>query len=374
MGVTPPPFGNPAYVPGTNGARFGPQGGLRTNLNGLLAFGNMLVNDGLHEGSTFLDSASVVLMLRREWQHNGSNGDNYFGLFNSWGLGIHRSLGQTGSATGDAVIPGELLYGHPGEAYGLISDLYFDPASKFVLAFMTNGYSTGGNYVSGLTTTFYRVEEEVFASIADSLWGACQNFDPSVPSDCTDAPLGLATEVLEEGVFLTWQAIEGSAGCRVNGQLITENGPIGNQNVDLAEPEASMLFVPASELVSGATYRWRVRCACTLSPIDATPWSPWQVFSNGSGIGPQGDTQQGFISDGQFEVYPNPSTGKVRIAGPSEVFLIEVFALSGQLVYSGASQGQGLQHEIQLEDLAKGTYVMRLIDNDFIETKLLLIE
>lgn len=174
-GTTPPPFSNPDYVPGTNGLRFGPQGGLRTNLAGMLTFGNLLVNYGNHEGLTFLDSTTAAEMLLPQWTHTENNGDNFFGLFNSWGLGVHRSLGMTGDATGDAVLPGVEMYGHPGEAYGLLSDLYVHPETGFVMAFLTNGYTVASNYSFGSSTTFYAVEEAVFSAIAESAWASCQS-------------------------------------------------------------------------------------------------------------------------------------------------------------------------------------------------------
>lgn len=175
QGLPPPPFDGSSYVPGTNGLRFGPQGGLRTTLPGLLTFGNMLVNHGTIDQTVFLDSTTVSLMLADQWTFNEVNGDNYFGLFNSWGLGIHRSLGTIGNGVGDAVIPGVAMWGHPGEAYGLLSDLYIDPETKFVMAFLTNGYLSGGNYDFGSQTTFYAVEEAVFAAVESHLYNPCEN-------------------------------------------------------------------------------------------------------------------------------------------------------------------------------------------------------
>ncbi len=175
-GVAPPPFDGSAYVPGTNGSRFGPQGGLRCTLEDLLAFGNMLLQNGTYNGNHILDSATVALMLSPQWTFNGSNGDNYFGLFRSWGLGIHRALG---GQNGDAVFANIVMSGHPGEAYGLISDLYIHPESGLALAFLTNGYTSGGGYAFGQNSTFYRVEEEVFQTIYDNWWETCALISPT---------------------------------------------------------------------------------------------------------------------------------------------------------------------------------------------------
>lgn len=171
-GAAPPVFDGTGYLPGTNGARFAPQGGLRCALNDLLTFGKMLLNDGLHMETEILDSTFVAQMLSPQWTYDGNNGDNYFGLFRSWGLGIHRALG---SSEGDAVFPDITMLGHPGEAYGLLSDLYVHPETGFVFAFITNGYLSGGGYEFGQNSTFYRVEEEVFEAIYDTWWAHCSN-------------------------------------------------------------------------------------------------------------------------------------------------------------------------------------------------------
>ncbi len=175
-GVNPAPLVDDTYVPGLNGLVYGPQGGLRTNLYGVLTLGKTLAHEGIFNGEPFLASATVALMLSDQWTYNGQNGDNYFGLFNSWGLGIHRAVDNN---TADEVIADQVMLGHPGEAYGLISDLYFDPSSRFVLAFITNGYSSGGNYDFGQNSSFYAPEEETFDAIESNFWNTCQTLSTS---------------------------------------------------------------------------------------------------------------------------------------------------------------------------------------------------
>jgi len=201
-GVPPSPFNGSNYTPGTNGSRFGPQGGLRCTLEDLLAFGNMLLQNGSYNGNQILDSATVELMLAPEWTFNGSNGDNYFGLFRSWGLGIHRAMGGT---NGDAVFAGIPMLGHPGEAYGLISDLYIHPESGLALAFLTNGYTSGGGYAFGQNSTFYRVEEEVFETIYDHWWESCAQITPvvnvnSAQAACKNIQFNSITGAIDPGV------------------------------------------------------------------------------------------------------------------------------------------------------------------------------
>lgn len=159
-GVMPPAPDLSQYTIGTNGLYFAPQGGLRVSALELARIAILLANEGTCNGVSLLQPATVALMLADEWTWNGSNGDNYFGLFRSWGLGVHRITAQAG---GDVVFPGTALFGHAGEAYGLISDLYVDTATGFGLVFITNGYTPGNAYGFGSNSAFYSVEEEVYA-------------------------------------------------------------------------------------------------------------------------------------------------------------------------------------------------------------------
>lgn len=169
-GVAPDPFVSEDYIPGTNGSLFAPQGGLRCTLEDLLDFAHMLSNQGNFEGTQLLSAEAVEAILNTEWDYDGTNGDNYFGLFNRWGLGIHHS-GANG--TNDRVVSNEILMGHPGEAYGLISDLYFHSENGYTIAFVTNGYASGGGYSFGEETIYYLPEEQTFSLAEDFFWDAC---------------------------------------------------------------------------------------------------------------------------------------------------------------------------------------------------------
>jgi len=169
FGGVQPVFNNlSGYVPGTNGARFGPQGGLRCSGADLSKIMMLLLSGGLHEGLAYLTPESIAAMLSPEWIYSGSNGNNYFGLFNSWGLGVHRVVNTPG---GDGVLSADSpIYGHPGEAYGLVSDAYIDPERLLGLVFMTNGCGAGYEVANG--SAFYTIEKEVFEAIdpyADAL-------------------------------------------------------------------------------------------------------------------------------------------------------------------------------------------------------------
>ena len=159
---TQPVFNNLiGYIPGTNGGRFGPQGGFRCSGQDLAKIFLVLMNNGNFNGDTLLSESSCNAMFANEWTFNGSNGNNYYGLFRSWGLGIHRITSTPGN---DIALPGSIsMLGHTGEAYGLVSDAYFDTIRKVGFVFMNNGIGIG--YQTNNNSIFYTIEQEIFAAI-----------------------------------------------------------------------------------------------------------------------------------------------------------------------------------------------------------------
>ncbi|NRB60327.1 MAG: serine hydrolase [Winogradskyella sp.] len=149
------------YIPGTNGGLFNPQGGFRCSAQDLAKIFLVLMNEGTYDGVNLLSTSSCSLMLSNAWTYNGSNGNNYYGLFLSWGLGIHRI---TSTPANDIALPGsQSLYGHSGEAYGLVSNAYFDLDRNFGFIFMNNGIGAG--YQTNNNSVFYTVEQDVFNAI-----------------------------------------------------------------------------------------------------------------------------------------------------------------------------------------------------------------
>lgn len=157
-----PVFSNLAgYVAGTNGLRFAPQGGLRISGNDLAKIFTALLNEGEAGGYRLLSPSAVAQMLGTQWLYDGSNGNSSYGLFRSWGLGTHII---TNTPDNDVVLSGsQRMFGHPGEAYGLVSDAYIDTDREIGLVFMTNG--CGAGYAVGGRSAFYTVEKEVFDAV-----------------------------------------------------------------------------------------------------------------------------------------------------------------------------------------------------------------
>ncbi len=148
------------YKPGMNGLLFGPQGSVRSSARDLAIFSLMLLNKGKLNGKQILAPSSVRQMLDNQWTFRGDNGDTWDQFFMSYGLGIHRI---TNRDSADIIFPDRKMLGHPGIAWGLLSDMYFDPQSKSGIIFITNGSKQAYKY--GKNTTFYQVEEDVFEAV-----------------------------------------------------------------------------------------------------------------------------------------------------------------------------------------------------------------
>jgi CubicO group peptidase (beta-lactamase class C family) len=115
-----------SYRPGSNGALFSPQGGLRISSEGLAAIGRMLLAGGMHDGKRFLGAASVEAMLRPEWQFDGANGETEKGFYCSYGLAVQILPTATTGCSDDLLGDGTMLVGHAGDAYGVKSGLWID--------------------------------------------------------------------------------------------------------------------------------------------------------------------------------------------------------------------------------------------------------
>jgi CubicO group peptidase (beta-lactamase class C family) len=127
-----------AYRLGTNGALFSPQGGLRISVRDLARVGGMLLRNGrLPDGSRFLSEASLAEMERLHWRFDGSNGDTEKDFYCGYGLAV-QILAQC-APHDDPFGDGKPRLGHAGDAYGLRSGLWIDPARGTGIAYFATG-------------------------------------------------------------------------------------------------------------------------------------------------------------------------------------------------------------------------------------------
>lgn len=158
QGITPSSPNLGGYIPGTNGAYFAPQGGLRATASEVGALLRFLQTNGATVPG-LISEPTIEMMKSIQWNYTGNNGDNYFGLFNRWGLGLHHA----NTNSDDQICLNQnwgSFVGHAGEAYGLVSDAYFATNGDVSFVFMNNGAGLG--YQFGQISIWYTVEEQIF--------------------------------------------------------------------------------------------------------------------------------------------------------------------------------------------------------------------
>ncbi len=124
------------YLPGTNAAAFAPQGGLRTSAKDLSKFLRAHINKGVFNNHRILSDSSCVLM--------------HSSVFPLRGLGFLSKKSTISFHFTESLLKDNVLIGHAGGAYGLLSGMYFDKNRKYGIIFFANG-GKYGNYSSGYT-------------------------------------------------------------------------------------------------------------------------------------------------------------------------------------------------------------------------------
>jgi CubicO group peptidase (beta-lactamase class C family) len=145
------------YRPGTNGALFSPQGGLRISVDSLATVGRLLLNKGRHYRQRILSEASIAAMLTPHWRFNGSNGHTEGGFYCAYGLGV-QILPNAGCRD-DLLGDGTALAGHAGDAYRLKSGLWIDRKRGRGIAYFATGIAED----APTGDTAYRMIEEWLA-------------------------------------------------------------------------------------------------------------------------------------------------------------------------------------------------------------------
>lgn len=171
-GVRPPaPAGLDAYVVGSNGTLFSPQGGLRISARDLVEVMKVFLHGGEGRFGRVLAPATVQQILTVQWRFDPAlgNGDPYGGLMRAWGLGLQ----QFSNAPMDAYGPGDRLlagaspplWGHMGDAYGLLSAMFFDPTQDAGFVYIIGGAGRDPETYQGEYSAFYRWEEQIQTAI-----------------------------------------------------------------------------------------------------------------------------------------------------------------------------------------------------------------
>jgi hypothetical protein len=180
--AAPVPRAGPAYVIGTNGTLFGPQGNCRLSADGLGRIMLMLLNQGKHDNKQILKSDTVKQLLSVQWRYRDNseaskaNGESTFGgasrLFNAWGLGAQHftdtsSTDATGKGSGDRLAKrgGFTAFGHLGDAWGLTSAMVFNPESRDGMVYLIGGPGVNPDGNKGQYSGMYRHEEQILDAL-----------------------------------------------------------------------------------------------------------------------------------------------------------------------------------------------------------------
>lgn len=125
------------YQPGTNATIFSPQGGLRLSLEELGHVLAMLLHDGRYAGRQVLRPASLQTMFSPQWTYDGHNGDTCGQTLLTYGLGefFVDGRGPARCCRTKAID----LWGHTGQAFGLLSGLFIRPGTGSGFAYVMNG-------------------------------------------------------------------------------------------------------------------------------------------------------------------------------------------------------------------------------------------
>ena len=125
------------YRPGSNGALFSPQGGLRISAEGLAVIGRLLLSGGVDRGQRFLSEGSIEEMLKPHWRFDGANGDTEDGFYCGYGLGVQIIPHER--CRDDLTGRGVALLGHAGDAYGVKSGLWIDRSRGRGMSYFATG-------------------------------------------------------------------------------------------------------------------------------------------------------------------------------------------------------------------------------------------
>ena len=237
-GVMPTPPDLSGYVPGTNGLYFAPQGGLRCTATDLITFLRFLQEEG-NDGTLDITPATLQEMKAIAWDYNGSNGDNYFGLFNRWGLGLHHANTQSNDRI--CGVDFGTFIGHPGEAYGLISDAFFTSAGAIQFSILINGSRNG--YEVGATTSFYTVEEKIFSTLCayfqqELAVGAFETTPFTITPNPASSYVNISSKTDTD---FTWQLFS------VSGKSISESSVAADKNIlDVSSLFSGIYFLKIS--------------------------------------------------------------------------------------------------------------------------------
>lgn len=126
--------------------------------------------------------------------------------------------------------------------------------------------------------------------------------------DASVAPQNPASSAGANKINLSWEGIPNSVACQIKATRLVPAGPSPSAN--LLTPEIQAYSVPFIQLGASTTWEWQIRCACSISPIVASPFSVKDTFDVPA---PRLAAQ-----DIDAEIFPNPATDRITVRFSAE--------------------------------------------------------
>lgn len=160
------------YAVGANGALFSPQGGLRISALDLSKIMRVLMNGGVHGDVRLLEGATTAAMRIRQWKHDPREDNGEIeGYARETGLALMRAGDTTDHLGSDRIVEagGVALWGHHGDAYGLLGAMLFDPVERYGFVYLIGGTGARPAEHRGRFSSYSIWEEEIQAVMVDAL-------------------------------------------------------------------------------------------------------------------------------------------------------------------------------------------------------------
>jgi hypothetical protein len=177
----------------------------------------------------------------------------------------------------------------------------------------SNDFADGevGDSLCGIDNGFGAFDRIFTVPTSDTTIGpVCFNecSDCVTTCDASNAPGNTASAVSPSSVALSWDGLPNSVACQIKAERLIPPGPSPSANI--ISPESQGFNVPVSILGVNTTWKWQVRCACSTSPVVASPLSDADTFATVSA--PR------LANTIEAELFPNPATDRITVQAQAQ--------------------------------------------------------
>ncbi len=293
-------------------------------LSGMLAAGDVYVIANSSADSIILSEADITSTV------TFFNGDDAIILFNG---------GDTIDAIGEVGVD-------PGSSWAV--DTGFTNEHTLVRKASIKEGQT--NWAIGATEWDVYAQDD-FGFIGSHTQDACASV-----CNPADLPTNLSHVNLATRVELSWDPNPGSVGCQAGFQRLPA-GP--SPKLNILSPPYNSANVPYSAAGAGTTWMWRVRCACSISPVVAT------AFTGFDDTFMVPTPRQADLVDMDASIFPNPASELVTVAFDADASgesLVEVLDITGRSVLvRNLGVVEGINRvQLNLAGVDPGVYFVRI--------------